>query len=42
MHSLYKGIKHYVIMTPDEYESYRKRFLPLLGRGINVRIGELA
>jgi DNA excision repair protein ERCC-3 len=42
MHSLLKGVKHYVIMTPDEYESYRKRFLPLIGRGITVRVGDLA
>jgi DNA excision repair protein ERCC-3 len=42
MHSLWKGVKHYVIMTPEEYESYRKRFLPLIGRGITVRVGDLA
>jgi hypothetical protein len=29
-------------MTPEEYESYRKRFLPLIGRGIGVRVGDLA
>jgi DNA excision repair protein ERCC-3 len=42
MHSLWKGVRHYVIMTPEEYESYRKRFLPLIGRGISVRVGDLA
>jgi DNA excision repair protein ERCC-3 len=42
MHSLLKGVRHYVIMTPEEYESYRKRFLPLIGRGISVRVGDLA
>jgi DNA excision repair protein ERCC-3 len=42
MHSLLKGVRHYVIMTPEEYESYRKRFLPLIGRGIGVRVGDLA
>ena len=42
MHSLWRGIRHYVIMTPEEYESYRKRFLPLIGRGITVRVGDLA
>ena len=41
MHSLWKGVRHYVIMTPEEYESYRKRFLPLIGRGISVRVGDL-
>ncbi len=38
MHSLYKGVKHYVIMSPDEFENYKKRFLSLIGRGIAVNI----
>jgi DNA excision repair protein ERCC-3 len=42
MHSLMRGVRHYVLMTPDEFERYRKRFLPLLGRGIRVSVKDVA
>jgi len=42
MHSLYRGVRHYVIMTPDEFENYEKRFLSLIGRGITVTMGDTA
>ncbi len=41
MHSLFKGVKHYVIMDPEEFEDYKKRFLSLIGRGIEVRMGDV-
>jgi DNA excision repair protein ERCC-3 len=42
MHSAMRGVRHYVLMTPDEFERYRKRFLPLLGRGIKVSVKDTA
>ncbi len=38
MHSTKKDLKHYIIMTNDEFESHKKRLWALREKGFNVRI----
>jgi hypothetical protein len=40
MHSRYKGLKHYILMTPEELERYGKRLYSLYERDFTVKFIE--
>jgi hypothetical protein len=40
MHSRYRGLKHYILMTPEELERYGKRLYSLYEREFTVRFVE--
>ncbi|RLE62932.1 MAG: hypothetical protein DRJ38_08715 [Thermoprotei archaeon] len=38
MHTIYEGVEYHLLMTPEEFEKYRKRLYGLFAKGFEIKI----
>jgi hypothetical protein len=38
MHSAWSGIEYHILMSPDEFEAYKKRLYGLYAKGFDIKL----